>query len=152
LAWERHDQHNEYVVYTLSAASGEEADVRAAIAEAVAQMCRIADANVAPDIQVVLFEWDVVSCTLTVAFTTPGRTKDAREVLKVFVPGWEEDTAELSEDDQLEIWDERRGLMRAWVRRALRLPQVQPCLASLAARGVAPAFTAEHHATEFEPL
>ena len=150
--WEKHDEHNEYVVYTLSAASGEEADVRAAIAEAVAEMCRIADANVAPDIQVVLFEWDAVYATLTVVFTTLGRTKDARDVLKVFVPSWEEDAAQLSEDAQLEIWDERQGLVRAWVRRALRLPQVQACLTSLAARGVAPAFTAEHHATEFEPL
>ena len=150
--WEKHDQHNEYVVYTLSAASGEEPDVQAAFAESVAHMCRIADGNIAPDIQVVLFEWDAVYSTLTVVFTTPGRTRDAREVLKVFVPAWRADTADLSEDDQLEIWDQREDLVRAWVRRSLRLPQVQACLATLAARGVAPAFTCEHHATEFEPV
>ena len=150
--WEKHDEHNEYVVYTLSAASGGETDVRAAIAEAVAQMCRIADANLAPDIQVVLFEWDPVYATLTVVFTTLGRNRDARDVQKVFVPSWEEDAAELSEDDQLESWDERTGLVRAWVRRALRAAQAQATLATLAARGVVPAFTAEHQATEFEPL
>jgi hypothetical protein len=152
LSWEKHDQHNEYVVYTLSAAGGEEAEVQAAIAESVAQMCRIAEDNITPGIEVVLFEWDAVYSTLTVVFTTLGRNRDAREVLKVFIPAWNADTADLSEDDQLEIWDERKDLVRAWVRRALRPPQVQACLATLAARGVAPAFTAEHHATEFEPL
>jgi hypothetical protein len=152
LGWEKHDQHNEYVVYTLSAASGEEADVQAAIGESVAQMCRIAEGNITPGIEVVLFEWDAVYSTLTVVFTTLGRNRDAREVLKVFVPAWRADTAELSEDDQLEIWEEREDLMRAWVRRALRPPQIQACLATLASRGVAPAFTAQHHATEFEPL
>ena len=152
MGWEKHDQHNEYVVYTLSAASGEEADVHAAIAESVAEMCRIAERNITPGIEVVLFEWDAVYSTLTVVFTTLGRNRDAREVLKVFVPAWNADTAELSEDDQLEIWDERKHLVRTWVRRALRLPQVQADLAALAARGVVPAFTGQHHATEFEPL
>jgi hypothetical protein len=152
LDWEKHDQHNEYVVYTLSASSGEDADVQAAIAESAAQVCRIAERNIAPDIQVILFEWDAVCATLTVVFTTPGRTRDAREVLKVFVPAWEADSADLSEDDQLEMWDERTGLVRAWVRRALRLPHIQAALEALAARGVVPAFTGEHHATEFEPL
>jgi hypothetical protein len=150
--WEKHDEYNEYVVYTLSAASGADADVQAAIAESVAQMCRIAQGNIAPDIQVVLFEWDAVSSTLTVVFTTLGRNRDAREVLKVFVPAWEVDGADLPEDDWLEVGSEREDLVRTWVRRALRLPHVQSCLAKLAAAGVAPAFTCQHHATEFEPL
>jgi hypothetical protein len=150
--WEKHDEYNEYVVYTLSAASGADADVQAAIVESVAQMCRIAGGNAKAGIQVVLFEWDAVCATLTVVFTTLGRTRDAQEVLKVFVPAWEVDTAELSEDDRLEVWSEREDLVRTWVRRALRLPPFQPCLAKLAAAGVVPAFTCEHHATEFEPV
>jgi len=80
------------------------------------------------------------------------RLFDAREVLKVLAEGWEAASFDLEEDEQLQIWEERDGLVRAWLRRALRLPEVQPTLASLAARGVVPAFTAQHHATEFEPL
>jgi hypothetical protein len=142
----------EYVVYTLSVASGDDADVQAAVCESVAQMCRLAEASVTARTELVLFEWDAVASTLTVVFTDRERSFDAREVLKVLAEGWEAASFDLEEDEQLEIWEERDGLVRAWLRRALRSPEVQPTLAALAARGVVPAFTAQHHATEFEPL
>ena len=152
LTWTEHEPQDEYLVYSLSVASTAEEDIRAAIEEAVAQMCRLADANVTQRTQIVLFEWDAVYSTLTVVYTDRERSFDAREVLKVFVEGWEAETDELSEDEQLQIWEERDGLVRAWLRRALRSPGTQASLASLAGRGVVPAFTAQHHATEFEPL
>ena len=142
----------EYVVYTLSVPSVDETEIQAAMVESVAQMCRLAEANVTARTEIVLFEWDAVSSTLTVVYTDRERSFDAREVLKVFAEGWEAASFDLGEDEQLQIWEERDGLVRAWLRRALRLPQVQPTLASLAARAVVPAFTAQHHATEFEPL
>lgn len=142
----------EYVVHTLSVPSADDADVQAAIGEAVAQMCRLADANVTKRTEVVLFEWDSVGSVLTVVYTDRERSFDAREVLKVLVEGWEAQTADLPEDETLQIWRERDGLVRTWVRRALRVPELRPNLAWLAERGVVPVFTAEHHATEFEPL
>lgn len=142
----------EYVVYSLSVASADDEDVRAAIDESVAQMCRLAEANVTQRTEIVLFEWDSVSSTLTVVYTDRERSFDAGEVLKVFVDGWEADTDQLSEDERLEIWEQRDGLVRTWLRRARRLPGTQATVASLAKRGVVPAFTAQHHATEFEPL
>ena len=162
-SWKKHDPEpsvfgqvagnpTEYVVYTLSVRSADDADVQAGIVEAVAQMCRLAEANVTARTEVVLFEWDAVASTLTVVYTDRERNFDAREVLKVLAEGWEAASFDLEEDEQLQIWEERDGLVRAWLRRALRLPEVQPTLASLAARGVVPAFTAQHHATEFEPL
>jgi hypothetical protein len=163
LTWKKHEPKaspfaivagnpTEYVVYSLSVPSADEEDVRAAIDESVAQMCRLAHANVTPRTEIVLFEWDSVYSTLTVVYTDRERSFDAGEVLKVFVAGWRAESAEMSEDEQLEIWEQREGLVRTWLRRALRLPGTQATLASLAGRGIVPAFTAQHHATEFEPL
>ena len=163
LTWKKHEPQaspfaivagnpTEYVVYSLSVTSADDEEVRAAIDESVAQMCRLAAANVTQRTEMVLFEWDSVYSTLTVVYTDRERSFDAGEVLKVFVEAWEADTHELSEDEKLEIWEERDGLVRTWLRRALRLPGTQATLASLAQRGVVPAFTAQHHATEFEPL
>ena len=163
LTWKKHEPQAspfgivagnpaEYVVYSLSVPSADEEDVRAAIDESVAQMCRLADANVTPRTEIVLFEWDPVYSTLTVVYTDRERSFDAGEVLKVFVEGWEADTDGLSEDEQLETWEQRAGLVRTWLRRALRLPGTQATLAALAQRKVVPAFTAQHHATQFEPL
>ena len=163
LNWKKHEPQaspfaivagnpTEYVVYSLSVPSADEAEVRAAIEESVAQMCRLAEANVTQRTEIVLFEWDSVYSTLTVVYTDRERSFDAGEVLKVFAEGWEADTAELSEDEQLETWDQRAELVRTWLRRALRSPGTQATLAWLAQQGVVPAFTAQHHATEFEPL
>ena len=142
----------EYMVYSLSVPSADEAEVRAAITESVAQMCRLADANVTRRTEIVLFEWDRVYSTLTVVYTDRERSFDARDVLKVFLEGWEAQAFDLPEDEQFEIWEERAELVRTWLRRALRSPEVQPAVAALAGRGVVPAFTAEHHASEFEAL
>jgi hypothetical protein len=163
LTWKKHEpaaspfaivagNPTEYVVHTLSVPSADEADVQAAMTEAVAQMCRLADASITERTEIVLFEWDSVSSVLTVVYTNRERDFDAREVLKVLCEGWEAQTFDLAAEEQLEIWGQRDELVRTWLRRALRLPEVQPTLGSLAGRGVVPAFTAQHHATEFEPL
>jgi hypothetical protein len=80
----------EYAVYSLSVKSVDEAEIRAAMSEAVAQMCRLADVNITQRTEIVLFEWDSVYSSLTVVYTDRERKFDAREVLKVFVEGWED--------------------------------------------------------------
>jgi hypothetical protein len=146
---------SEYVVYTLSVPGVEEAQIQAAVAESVAQMCRLAPAN-AGRAEIVLFEWDSVYSTLTVVYTDRARTFDAREVLKVFVPDWDAETRELGEDESLAVWEEREGLIRTWLRRALNapdaLPEVRTSVAALAARGVVPVYSPIMDGSEFEPL
>jgi hypothetical protein len=141
LTWRKHEPRpspfglvagnpTEYVVYTLSVTSRDDVDVRAAISESVAQMCRLASANITASTEIVLFEWDVVYSTLTVVYTDRERTLDARDVLKVFV----------------------EGRVRTWIQEALMLPEARATLTFLSGHGVAPAFTSAHHATTFEPL
>jgi hypothetical protein len=142
----------EYVVHSLSVPGTDEAEIQAALAEAVLQMCRLAEANVSDRTDMVLFEFDSVYSTLTVVYTNRGRDFDARDVLKVFCEGWRRETFDLSEDDQLEIWSERDGLVKTWVRRALRQPEAQATVAALAERGVVPAYATQPDATEFDPL
>mgnify|MGYP006197211531 CR=1 FL=1 len=142
----------EYVVYTLSVPSVDETEVQAAMAESVAQMCRLAEANVTERTEMVLFQFDSVYSTLTVVYTDRERSFDAREVLKVFCEGWQRETFDLSEDEQLEIWAERDELAKTWLRRALRQPDAQATVAALASRGVVPVFATQPDAAEFDPL
>ena len=114
LTWKKHEPQaspfaivagnpTEYVVYSLSVTSADDEEVRAAIDESVAQMCRLAAANVTQRTEMVLFEWDSVYSTLTVVYTDRERSFDAGEVLKVFVEAWEADTHELSEDEKYKL-------------------------------------------------
>jgi hypothetical protein len=115
-------------------------------------MCRVAGDNV-EGTDFVLFEWDMLYATLTVVFTTRGRTRDARDVLKVFVEGWDSRRYEdLAEEERDRIDRDHARRVRGWIREALGLPAARETLALLSRHAIAPAFTSSHHATTFEAL
>ena len=163
MGWEKHEpapspfglvagNPTEYVVHTLKVEGDDDETVRTAVTEAVAQMCRVAGDNL-EGTDFVLFEWDVLYGTLTVVFTTRGRTRDARDVLKVLAEGWDSRRlAHLPEEEVERIDAARARRVRNWIREALKLPAAQDTLGFLAKHGIAPAFTSSHHATTFEAL